>query len=69
MITTTIPKDLVHEYIPSRNLHSKSTSLLVTSTPVTKSHWALSFQVAAAELWNGLPESVSSHGWTIQKPP
>ena len=33
-------------------------SLLVISIPVTKSYGARSFQVAAAELWNGLPESV-----------
>jgi hypothetical protein len=51
-------QDLVHKYIPSRNLRSKSKSLLVISTPVTKSYGARSFQVAAAELWNGLPESV-----------
>ncbi len=42
-------QDLVHKYIPFRSLRSKSKSLLVTSTPITKSSGAHSFQ-AAAEL-------------------
>ena len=51
-------QDLVQKYTPNRNLRSKSKSLLVTPTVVTKSYGARSFQVAAPELWNSLPEFV-----------
>ena len=51
-------QDLIQKYCPTRNLRSKSKSLLVCPSTFTRFYGARSFAVAAAELWNSLPDSI-----------
>ena len=51
-------QDLIQRNHPARNLRSKSKSLLVCPPTVPKFYEAQTFAVAAAELWNSLPDKI-----------
>ena len=52
-------QELIHQYIPSRNLRSSSQSRLTCIIPSTQ-YGHRSFSVAAAEHWNNLPLNVKN---------
>ena len=53
-------QELIRLYTPARNLRSSSKSLLISPSVKTYFYGGRSFQSAAADLWNNLPESVES---------
>ena len=53
-------QELTQMYTPARNLRSSSKSLLISPSVKTCFYGGRSFQSAAADLWNKLPESVKS---------
>ena len=52
-------QELIHHYVPSRNLRSSSQSRLTSTVPSTQ-YGHRSFSVAAAEQWNNLPLNVKN---------
>ena len=52
-------QELIHQYVPSRNLRSSCQSLLTSVKPSTR-YGHRSFCVATAELWNILPLHVKN---------
>ena len=53
-------QELIQMYTPARNLRSSSKSLLISPSVKTCFYGGRSFQSAAADKWNNLPESVKS---------
>ena len=53
-------QELIRLYTPARNLRSSSKSILISPSVKTHFYGGRSFQSAAADLWNNLPESVKS---------
>ena len=53
-------QELIRLYTPARNLRSSSKSILISPSVKTYFYGGRSFQSAAADLWNNLPESVKS---------
>ena len=53
-------QELIRLYTPARNLQSSSKSILISPSVKTYFYGGRSFQSAAADLWNNLPESVKS---------
>ena len=49
---------LITKYRPARNLRSQAKSQLVSHSVCTNFYGARSFQQAAAELWNKLPNNL-----------
>ena len=52
--------ELLTQYVPSRTLRSSQKSLLTSTQINTKFYGSRAFQVASAELWNGLPENIKN---------
>ena len=52
-------QELIHQYVPSRNLRSSCQSLLTSVKPSTR-YGHRSFCVASAELWNNVPLHVKN---------
>ena len=50
--------DLIQEYVPGRALRSSSQSLLVVPKSSMKTYGERSYAVAAAKLWNSLPDKI-----------
>ena len=50
--------ELLHEYRPSRTLRSRSRNLLTVPRSYTVTYGDRSFSVAAAKLWNSIPDHI-----------
>ena len=55
-------RELISRYQPSRSLRSQSKNLLMVPCSRTVSYGSRAFPVAAANLWNNLPENIREAG-------
>ena len=55
-------RELISRYQPSRSLRSQSKNLLVVPCSRTVSYGSRAFPVAAANLWNNLPDNIREAG-------